>query len=320
MTEIPEHLLKRSRDRRAALGLGGGEAQPSAEARVRGCSGGDAGHDRGGDAGSRRPGRSGRSQGRPRHPPRRRRRSPTRRTWRRPSAGEDPVLGDGRAVVDADLGVHVRPLAHRRPRRRSKGRWASAPRCTATARRVTAARARVAAGRPLADGEVNKTFPHIEDQLRFVYFGTEGYNLAGVTSYGDPNREGGAHATGSFGLMPAWGTGAGGDLTDAEILAVVCHERYGFDGRRSAPTRRPPRSSSCGARRSRRCYAALEAGTPLADLDTAGITDADGAPPSRSSTSATPPPRAARPDRPVPPPRRRWATGSAAQPGPRVAL
>ena len=31
MTEIPEHLLKRSRDRRAALGLGGGEAAPAAE-------------------------------------------------------------------------------------------------------------------------------------------------------------------------------------------------------------------------------------------------------------------------------------------------
>ena len=83
-------------------------------------------------------------------------------------------------------------------------------------------------GRELDNGEVNKTFPHIEDQLRFVYFGTEGYNAAGITSYGDPNREGGAHTTGSFGLMPAWGTNAGGDLTDAEILGVVCHERYAF--------------------------------------------------------------------------------------------
>ena len=34
-------------------------------------------------------------------------------------------------------------------------------------------------GRQLSDGEVNKTFPHIEDQLRFVYFGTEQYNAAG---------------------------------------------------------------------------------------------------------------------------------------------
>ena len=31
MTEVPEHLLKRSRDRRAALGLGGGDA-PAGEA------------------------------------------------------------------------------------------------------------------------------------------------------------------------------------------------------------------------------------------------------------------------------------------------
>ena len=46
-------------------------------------------------------------------------------------------------------------------------------------------------GRPLADGEVNKTFPHIEDQLRFVYFGTEAYNLAGVADYGDPTARAG---------------------------------------------------------------------------------------------------------------------------------
>ena len=32
MTEIPEHLLKRSRDRRAALGLGGGQEGEAAAA------------------------------------------------------------------------------------------------------------------------------------------------------------------------------------------------------------------------------------------------------------------------------------------------
>ena len=30
--------------------------------------------------------------------------------------------------------------------------------------------------------------------------------------------------------MPAQGATAGGDLTDAEILAVVCHERYTLGG------------------------------------------------------------------------------------------
>ena len=60
-------------------------------------------------------------------------------------------------------------------------------------------------GRQLDEGEVLKTFPHIEDQLRFVYFGTANYNLAGVASYGNPDREGGPHIAGSFGPMPAWG-------------------------------------------------------------------------------------------------------------------
>jgi mono/diheme cytochrome c family protein len=132
-------------------------------------------------------------------------------------------------------------------------------------------------GRPLADGEVNKTFPHIEDQIRFVYFGTEAYNAADVSNYGDPNREGGAHTTGSFGLMPAWGATAGGDLTDAEILAVVCHERYDFGVDPAADEATADEFELWCAEESP-VYAALEAGTPLADLDTAGITGSDGAP------------------------------------------
>jgi hypothetical protein len=134
-------------------------------------------------------------------------------------------------------------------------------------------------GRPLADGEVLKTFPHIEDQLRFVYFGTEQYNLAGVTSYGNPDREGGPHITGSFngGAMPGQGSAAGGDLTDAEILSVVCHERFGLAGERDLST-----DEAAAAEFELWCseespmFAALEAGTTLADLDTAGITDAEG--------------------------------------------
>jgi mono/diheme cytochrome c family protein len=81
-------------------------------------------------------------------------------------------------------------------------------------------------GRPFADGEVLATFPHIEDQLRFVYFGTEAYEAADVDVYGDPNREGGAHETGSIGPMPPQEA----ELTDAEILGVVCHERYDLGG------------------------------------------------------------------------------------------
>jgi len=74
------------------------------------------------------------------------------------------------------------------------------------------------------------TFPNIEDQLRFVYWGTQGYNTASVEIDGNPDREGGAHVTGSYGPMPQQGSLAGGDKSDAEILGVVCHERYALGG------------------------------------------------------------------------------------------
>ena len=88
------------------------------------------------------------------------------------------------------------------------------------------------AGRVLYQGEVLKTFPHIEDMLNFVYTGSQAYASAGIKVYGDPNREGGAHAPLSYNgnPMPQQGTMAGGALSDAEILAVVCHERYTVGG------------------------------------------------------------------------------------------
>ena len=45
--------------------------------------------------------------------------------------------------------------------------------------------------------------------------------------YGDPNRAGGAHVTKAEEPCPA---GMGGQLTDAQILAVVCHERFTLGG------------------------------------------------------------------------------------------
>jgi mono/diheme cytochrome c family protein len=85
-------------------------------------------------------------------------------------------------------------------------------------------------GYPFAGGEVLKTFPHIEDQLRFVYNGTDRYAAAGITVYGDPDRAGGVHNTGARGHMPAFGPETGGALTEAQILAVVCHERFTLAG------------------------------------------------------------------------------------------
>ncbi len=88
------------------------------------------------------------------------------------------------------------------------------------------------AGRVLYQGEVMKTFPKIEDMLNFVYTGSQAYASAGIKVYGDPNREGGAHAPLSYNgnPMPMQGEKAGGALTEAQILGVVCHERYVISG------------------------------------------------------------------------------------------
>ena len=88
------------------------------------------------------------------------------------------------------------------------------------------------AGRVLYQGEVLKTFPKIEDQLNFVYNGSQRFVAAGLKIYGNPNRDGGAHAPLSYNgnAMPMQGEKAGGALTEAEILAVVCHIRYDLSG------------------------------------------------------------------------------------------
>ncbi len=82
-------------------------------------------------------------------------------------------------------------------------------------------------GYAFTNGEVLKTFPTLEEQVAFVYSGNAPFLGGG---YGDPNREGGARAAGARGAMPQWGEAAGGELTDAELIAVVCHERYTISG------------------------------------------------------------------------------------------
>ena len=88
------------------------------------------------------------------------------------------------------------------------------------------------AGRALHQGEVMKTFPQIEDMLNFVYVGSQAFVSAELPVYGNPDREGGPHAPLSYNgnPMPQQGAMAGGALTDYEILGVVCHVRYGIGG------------------------------------------------------------------------------------------
>ena len=118
------------------------------------------------------------------------------------------------------------------------------------------------AGRALYQGEVLKTFPKIEDMLNFVYTGSQEYISAGLKIYGNPDREGGAHELLSYNgnPMPQQGEKYSGGLTDAEILGVVCHERYELSGA-------DPESETWKAEYERWCspeseiFAGLEAGS-----------------------------------------------------------
>lgn len=229
MTEIPEHLLKRSRERRAALGLGGDDASTGD------ASTGDAsGETSPATTESSTPAAAAPSGPAPRGPApepaapaepekihptviaaRQRRRIPF---WAMAALSLLPVwlfmyaraLTDSAEAAEGPVGLGEEVY----------GNCAS---CHGGA-------GGGGVGYQFTEGEVLLTFPNIEDQLRYVYYGTGGYNAAGVTNYGDPDREGGAHVTGTQGNMPQFGADAGGGLTDAELVAVVCHERYTLGG------------------------------------------------------------------------------------------
>ena len=122
------------------------------------------------------------------------------------------------------------------------------------------------AGRVLYQGEVMKTFPHIEDMLNFVYTGSQKYVAAGLKIYGNPEREGGAHAPLSYNgnPMPMQGEKAGGALTEAEILSVVCHVRYTTSGADPASEEWMPEYETWCSPESE-IFKALEAGTSTFD-------------------------------------------------------
>lgn len=224
MTEIPEHLLKRSRERRAALGLGGDEGgaapEPAAATPATTAAAAPAAAAPAAPAGRAA---APKAPEPPKPKPdsavvaayKKRRRIPF---WAMAALSFLPVW----AFMYARA-VTAQPVEAAGPLALGEEVYAGCQSCHG-------ATGEGGSGRKFADGEVLLTFPHIEDQLRFVYFGTSGYNAAGVASYGNPDREGGPHLTGSLGEMPPQGSEAGGALSDAEILAVVCHERYALGG------------------------------------------------------------------------------------------
>jgi mono/diheme cytochrome c family protein len=70
------------------------------------------------------------------------------------------------------------------------------------------------------DGDVILTFPNYEDQVTWVETGTDGANPDGT--YGSPDRPGGPHSTSLFsGSMPPFAD----TLSEEQILEVVRYER-----------------------------------------------------------------------------------------------
>jgi len=225
LTEIPEHLLKRSRERRAALGLGEGEgdtAQPGASATPavpQSSSPAPAAAATGPAPRAAAPANETPKQPEPVHPTvvaaNRRRRIPY---WAMAALSLMPIwlfmyaraLTPAEEVSEGPIGIGAEIYSN----------------CAACHGGAGGG----GVGYAFTGGEVLKTYPHIEDMLRYVYFGTGEYVIAGVDIPGDPNREGGPHLTGDLGNMPQFGSSVGGGLTDYEILSVVCHERYTLGG------------------------------------------------------------------------------------------
>ncbi|HSL58819.1 MAG TPA: c-type cytochrome [Acidimicrobiales bacterium] len=221
MTEVPEHLLQRSRDRRAALGLGGGDAGAAATPAPAPAASGSAVE-------------------------------PAAAATPAPAAAATP------AEVAPPAPEPVPHYIEAHQRRKKIPVWAvpviaalpfwgviyigtlEAPPAELTGPVAEGAEIYVRAcaschgggggggvGRQLNNGEVLLTFPNWEDQVAFVEQGTAGF-LGEV--YGDPDRPGGAHVGGSAGVMAAQGLEYGGALSREEILAVVAYERVTHGG------------------------------------------------------------------------------------------
>lgn len=212
MTEVPEHLLQRSRERRAALGLGGDEAPPA--------SGGDspaapAQASAVTPAAKAPPPAPAEPPSPPPPPPppapyvAAAMSRPKVPVWALPVLAMLPIW----AIVYA--GVLFVPEEGITDPVVLEGQGIFNQSCASCHGNDGGG----GVGRPLSGGEVVLTFPDPANHIAFV---TEGSPAAG-TPYGDPARPGGQHIAQetSGGAMPTFG----GTLSEEEILAVVRYER-----------------------------------------------------------------------------------------------
>ena len=258
VTEIPEHLLKRSRDRRAALGLGGDDAAaPAGDAPAATPATTAAAAPAAAAAPSGPVGRKAAAAAAPPPPPKpdppyvaaakSRKKIPF---WAMAALSLMPVwlfmyvrtVTEAPEVASGPIGVGATVFSNCASCHGAGGEGSGS-------------------GRQFTEGEVLKTFPHIEDQLRFVYFGTANYNIADIADLRQPRPRG----------------------RRARDRLARPDARVGLDGRRRA--RPTPRSSPSSA------TSATPSAAPIRTATTTRPSSPTGAP---TTPRRTRPSRAAR--------------------------
>lgn len=222
MTEIPEHLLKRSKERRAALGLPGGEGGDAAS------GSGDAPA----DSGSTAPATPAKAapapvkvEAAPPPPPKPDppyiRAAKTRQRipyWAMSVIAILPLW----AFIYAN-GVSE-PDHHDEATALGQEVYASCAGCHG-------ANGAGGTGAQLSDGEALATFPDPVAMMEWILLGSDEWTgTSGSAPYGDPDREGGPHDTGTLsGVMPGFS-----DLSAEELAAVTRYIRETLAGEPAA--------------------------------------------------------------------------------------
>jgi len=213
LTEVPEHLLQRSRDRRSALGLGGGDSgiaaaaapKPAAEVAVT-----DSGAAPAATAASAAPATQTEAEAKvePVAPyveaGMRRRKIPV---WAMPVLAALPIWAIIYAgTLDKETPKQQGPLALGTEVYTTKG-------CSGCHG------ASGGGGSGPAMTNLTEDFPNPADQLYWVMEGSDGFKAKGLTTYGTSEKP-------VKGGMPGWA----GTLTADELIGVIRHEREAFAG------------------------------------------------------------------------------------------
>lgn len=212
MTEIPEHLLKRSRERRGAVGLPGGEGSSDASGSASSSSAPAV-------AASAAPAAAAKA---PAPTPKAAAPKPIRpevlaaQTRKKIPFWAMPVLG----LLPVWLFIYAEAMSP--PTVTVTGPLAEGATVYGQCSGCHGATGGGGAGYQLSEGSVRKTFPKFEDQLAFVSNGSP----APGSPYGDPEVGRISGARGGA-LMVAWSKAG---LTAPELIAVICHERFSLQG------------------------------------------------------------------------------------------